>query len=149
METCFAALLLMFGLGVIAQAMIYGITGPNIAEPGFFPFLAGLLLSVSAGVVLFKLRRDRSEAQAIDFSGGLPVIGSIGVMAVYIALIGTFGMVVLAPFFIFAIAWFIERPTTRRQVLNMVLVALGFTGFAYFLFSYLLRVPLPRGIFNF
>lgn len=148
LDVCFASLLLMMGLWIIAQAIGYGITGPNVAEPGFFPLIAGILLAGSALGTIVKLVRSREGSEAPDFSGAAPILGSIGTMLVYLLLLDTFGMVVLSPFFIFAIGWFIERPKTLRQGLGMAIVSLGFTVFAYLLFSHLLRVPLPRGLFG-
>lgn len=148
LDVCFASLLLMVGLWIIAQAIGYGITGPNIAEPGFFPLIAGILLAGSALGTIIKLVRTAEGNEAPDFSGAMPVLGSICTMLVYLLLLDTLGMVLLSPFFIFAIGWFIERPKNIRQGLGMVAVALGFTAFAYVLFGHLLRVPLPRGIFG-
>lgn len=149
LDTIFATLLLIFGVWIMWQAVGYGVVGPDITDAGFFPLLAGGLLTVCAAGTLVRQRREEASDAVLTLGEFAPVAGCVVATAIYLLLVETLGMVFLTPFYVFAVSCLIEWPRSRSALLTVVAVALGFTLFAYLLFGYLLRVPLPRGPFGF
>lgn len=149
LEICFATLLLAFGAWIVWKAIGYGVLGPDITDAGFFPFFAGLMLVVSSGGALVRHLRERNDGEVIALGELLPVAGSILATALYLLAVESAGMVLLTPLYVFAVSCMIEVPRSSRQVLVVAAVSIGFSAFAWFLFEYLLRVPLPDGPFGF
>lgn len=149
LDTVFAALLLMFGVWIMWQAVGYGVLGPDITDAGFFPLLAGGLLTISAAGTLVRQRREEASDAILTLAEFAPVAGCVIATAIYLLLVETLGMVFLTPFYVCAVSCLIEWPRTRSALLLVIAVALGFTLFAYLLFGYLLRVPLPHGPLGF
>lgn len=149
LEAGFAAVLLLLGLWIVQQALAYGVFGPNITGAGFFPFLAGCLLAASAGRLLIgHVRRGRGLEGTLDGRQVLPVAGVVVAAVTFLLVVEIVGMVLLTPFYVATVSYFIERPRTRRGHVIVWATAIGFTVAAYVLFDYLLNVPLPRGPFE-
>jgi hypothetical protein len=148
LEIGFAALLFALGCFIIVQSYLYGILGPTVTDTGFFPLLSGLLLSVASGSILVGfVRGTRSSAETLAFSSLLPIVAIVASTVLFLCLVQTFGMVVLTPIYVGAVAFIVERPVGTRGWLRLLAVAFGFTLFAWLLFDYALRIPLPRSSF--
>lgn len=139
--------LCVLGLFILVQAYLYGISGPTVTGPGFFPLLSGLLVFVSAGGVLFRQLRGEGVAEdSLPFRDVAPVAAIVVATAVFLLLVEQVGMLMLTPVYVFAVASAITPPRKLRDVAVHAAVAIGFTVFAWALFDQLLNVPLPRGL---
>lgn len=148
LEIGFAALLFGFGLFIVIRAVQYGIFGPAVTGTGFFPALSGALLVVSSGGVLGGfIRGSRTTSEVLELAPLAPVAAIVALTVVFLLVVESVGMLALTPVYVGAVAFVIERPRKTTGWLVLLSVALGFTLFAWLLFDYALRVPLPRGIF--
>jgi len=145
LDAYFTTGLLVLGMWIIWQSVGYGVFGPDVTGAGFFPFLAGCLLTISAAGALLRQRREAANSDTIAASEFVAVGGTIVATAIFLLCVGTLGMVFLTPLYVLAVSFFIEKPGTWRRLAVVGAVAVGFSVFAYVLFDYFLRVPLPRG----
>jgi hypothetical protein len=145
LDAYFTTGLLVLGMWIIWQSIGYGVIGPDITGAGFFPIMAGCLLTISAAGALLRQRREARNADAITAPELFAVGGTIAATAVFLLCIETFGMVFLTPLYVAAVSLFIEKPPTWRRGAIVAAVAVGFSAFAYILFDYFLNVPLPHG----
>jgi putative tricarboxylic transport membrane protein len=146
LEVGFGLVLLIAGAWVVAQAISYGVLGDNITGAGFFPFISGGLLSVSAlGILSRELRGRDQSSETIPLAELLPIGGIILATALFLLLAETVGMILLTPLYVAAVAYLIEVPKTTRGHIIVWSVAVAFAVFAYLLFDYGLNVPIPHG----
>jgi hypothetical protein len=149
LEIGFGLFLLILGAWIVAQAISYGVVGDNITGAGFFPFISGGLLTVSAIGILARQVRERSGvSEVIPLAELLPIGGIIVATAVFLLLAETVGMVLLTPFYVAAVAYLIEVPKNPCGHTVVWSVAVAFAIFAYLLFDYGLNVPIPHGFLS-
>ena len=120
--------------------------GSGLSEdPAYYPrILAVLLAAMSIGLLIGALRKhNRIE---INFNRALLInLGKfMGLLIVYIVLVVPLGFIISTALFSFSIIWLLGG--TRKQAL---IYALPISLLIYVLFSYLLKVPLPKGILQF
>lgn len=146
LELGFGLFLLILGAWIIARAVSYGVLGENVTGAGFFPFISGCLLTVSAvGILARLLRKDDGEQDTVPFSELLRIGGIIAATAVFLLLVERIGMVLLTPFYVAAVSYLIEVPRSPRGHVLVWSVATAFAVFAYLLFDYGLNIPIPHG----
>jgi hypothetical protein len=144
-EVAFSLGLLALGVWIIAQALAYGIFGPNITGAGFFPLIAGLVLAAGSGGTLVRHLRGQSEGEGLKTPEVMRIGGVVALTAVFLVLAEPVGIVLLTPIYIASISYLIEQPKTLRGHLTVWIAAIGFAAAAYFLFDVGLQVPLPHG----
>jgi hypothetical protein len=138
------------GAFVVAGALILAVSGDlpfgTLASPG-----AGMLpklvigLMMAFGLILL-LRAGESPPFAAVAWGDLPHAARVvGLTAAGVALYTTLGFLLTISLMLFALTFAVER----RPFLHAAGFSLGVTGVAYFLFSTLLKSPLPRGLMGF
>lgn len=149
LETGFGLFLLVLGAWIVAQAVSYGVFGNNVTGAGFFPFISGCLLTVSAIGILVRQRHERSgEPELVPLSELRPIGGIVAATALFLLLAETLGMVLLTPFYVAAVSYLIEVPRDARGHAIVWSVAAAFAVFAYLLFDYGLNIPIPHGVFG-
>lgn len=149
LDVGFSVLMLLAGMWVMAQAAGYGVFGAYVTGPGFFPFAAGALMTGATAVTLYgQIRRRKSIEATLSLPEIIPVAAIIALTAIFLVLVERIGILVLTPFYLASVSYFIERPQSVRQHLTVWLTAVVFTTLAYLLFGYTLRVPLPYGLFQ-
>jgi putative tricarboxylic transport membrane protein len=117
--------------------------------PGFFPFIAGLVLGVLAAVVYLQARRAASstgETKAplwANPSGVKKVVLTTIVLLVYA--IGMYYVGFLVSTFIFFV--FLLRTIEPQRWSLVILESLLASGISYLIFEIWLQAQLPRGIF--
>lgn len=120
--------------------------GSGLSEdPAYYPrILAGILAAMSIGLLVGALRK-RNKIE-IKFNRSLLInLGKfLGLLIVYILLIVPLGFIIATALFTFSMIWLLGG--TRKQAL---VYALPISLLTYLLFSYLLKVPLPKGILQF
>jgi len=128
------------GIGFTVGAVQLQIGKPTEPQPGFFPFLGGVILVILSALFLFQARLGRTEeARAFGKLRG-PVIVVVGLI-LYVAGLESLGYVVATALLSALILRVLE---TKFRVLIPVslLLAVG----SYILFDRLLGVTLPGGL---
>jgi putative tricarboxylic transport membrane protein len=131
------------GAGAVVGAVQLQIGSPDEPQPGFFPFLAGLILVVLSGLLIIQALRGRSSGGEPFTHLKQPVLAMLGLVG-YVLLLEPLGYV-LATAALTAVLLFVLK--VRRGLsywLTLVLLPVG----SYFLFDRLLDVPLPEGILS-
>lgn len=147
LDVLVSLLLVALGIYVIWHAAVYGILGPTITGPGFFPLLSGLMILIgAAGVLAGHIRKSRVMEGRITGPETVPVVLITLFTVIFLLLAEPVGMILLTPLYVFGVASAILPPRSLRTILCHCVVAVGFTLFAYLLFDYALGIPLPDGL---
>jgi putative tricarboxylic transport membrane protein len=147
----------MLAAVIIIVAAIYlfadaGLRTAHIGDPlgpKAFPALVGGGLILSAVLLVFETlaKRRTLEDRMIEPRTKdekhlvLVMIGMVVWSGLYYYVFETLGYPLATPLFLFGLLSYFNQ----RKYMTNVLVALGFTGIVYLLFSILLGVPLPSG----
>jgi len=129
------------GIGVTIGAIGLHVGKATEPQPGFFPFLGGITLSVLSGILLLQTWRGRStETHAFGKLWG-PCILFL-VLIFYVATLETLGYLICTAILSAVILRVMETRSLKVLITTSILVAVG----SYILFHRLLDVPLPLGI---
>jgi hypothetical protein len=135
--------------GIIGwETFLSGRLVPDVSAPAAFPsIICSLLGGLGAALIVDALRRRRipaPQAEAVREAPGsrLRVLGVLGSLIVYAAVMPVLGFYIATPIAVAAMARF----SGMRSPLALVLLAVVFTAMLYAFFSLLLRVPLPPGL---
>jgi putative tricarboxylic transport membrane protein len=117
--------------------------------PGFFPFIAGLVLGVLAAMVYFQARRAASSAKE---NKGPLWTNPGGVKKIVLTTLALLAYVVGMEYLGFLISTFIFLAFLLRTIEPqrwglVILESLLASGISYFVFEIWLQAQLPRGIF--
>ena len=133
-----------------AGLFVYAVSGDlplgSMAMPGagMMPkLLVGLMMAF--GLILLVRAGDSPPFAEIAWADLPHAARVVAVTGVAIALYEPLGFVVTVAALLFCLTFVVER----RPILNAAVFSLGVTGLAYFLFSTLLKSPLPRGILGY
>lgn len=141
-----------FGLLVLAAVIFYDAGNmqvpPNYAAygPQIFPYLSVAVLVATGLFFLWQTATGRADAVHADtdqpeWSG---VVGiSVGLLA-QVFLIERLGFVLSAAFLFFCVAWGFRSRRPLRDAVIAVVLSLS----TYLVFTYLLNLQLPPGIFK-
>ena len=137
---------LMLGVAVCAQSLRLGMIGPFGPASGFFPFIAGLVLAVSAAVMLVSRDSRVSDGRAF-----WPTPESGPRVIRIIALLGL--LVLIIPYAGFLLTGMLVTPVMLRIAGGAgwpltLAIGLGAPAAIYFLFVGALDSPLPRGVLS-
>ena len=139
--------LIFVGSAVVWVATGYGVWDGIEPGAGFFPVLAGCLLVLFAVITMIAERRDEAVVDASAADDDAP---SWSHLAGYFAALFGFALLLqpigAIPAIVVLFAWIllvVERLSLRLVFLVTAGSALG----VWFLFDYLLNIPLPRGQF--
>jgi putative tricarboxylic transport membrane protein len=136
------AVLVCFGLGLLAlTAGLPAATAADPVGPRGFPGLLGLVV-LGCGVALALWPRAEPDASAER--GALaprPLLGAIGLTAVYLAILEPAGYLLATPLYLAGLLLVQGRVTLRA----FLLTTLGLPAALYALFAVAMRVPLPLG----
>jgi putative tricarboxylic transport membrane protein len=110
--------------------------------PGFFPFWAGLLLATLSVITLVRSLKlsDRLAFTAIPWPALLLVLGAL---LAYLLFLETLGFVIVTSLFLLLLFRFGKTGWIQSGAGAIVATLL-----AYALFTFWLRVQLPRGLFG-
>jgi putative tricarboxylic transport membrane protein len=143
-EVIVAALFLLAGAVVVYDSLRLGTKwaddGP---EAGYFPFLVGLLVCVSAVVNLAGalLARRSGDAAFVEVGQLRMVLAVLLPTAVYVALIGWLGIYVASVLFI----GFFMRWLGKYDWWKLAAVGVGNSVFFFLVFEVWFKIPLPKG----
>lgn len=141
--------LILIGIGVVVGSIRLHVGTPLMPEPGFFPFLSGLLLIGLSFILLVQgwQGRDKAPRQPREAAFGelrRPVILVVS-MCVYTAVLEWLGYVL--PTIALAIVILRVLGVTSGKVL--ILTSVGLSVGTYYLFGRFLGIDLPAGVLPF
>lgn len=157
-ETAFQLGLVLFSAFFLWQVTDINEPPTNlVVGPRTFPFIVGLIMLTVSILLLWRtIRRAKTgemdaeeagtavlleddETQISDRTGAWVVIASL--IAMFVLLV-PLGFVVTMTLFLFGLSTFYSP----RHWLTNAIVAIVFSVFFFFLFAWVLGIPLPRGI---
>ena len=143
-----SAVLMVIGIGVIIWSIRLRIGTPLMPEPGFFPFIGGLVLAGLSLILLVQgwLMRNKAPQQPREAFGEWrrPLILIVS-MSVYTAVLEALGYVLPT----IALAAVILRVLGVTSWKALILASVGLSVGTYYLFGRLLGIELPAGILSF
>jgi putative tricarboxylic transport membrane protein len=138
------AVLVCSGLGVLALTIgLAAATAVDPVGPRGFPALLGLvLLACGAALVLGRHGAPAdADAEARGTLAAGPLLGAIGLTALYLTVLEPAGYLLATPLYLAALL-LVQGGVTARA---FVLTVLGLPAALYLLFAVAMRVPLPTG----
>lgn len=139
-----AAVLVCFGIGILALTVgLPSATAADPVGPRGFPTLLALVV-VACGVALWLGAGAPSTAADADARGALalrPLVGTVGLTALYLAVLEPAGYLLATPPYLAALLLIQGRVTARAFVFTVF----GLPAVLYALFAVAMRVPLPAG----
>ena len=138
-----AVVVLVFGAIVVYDSQRLGSRwGDDGPQPGYFPFYVGLLICISAVVILVRALRNRDATTAFVTRDQLKLILVVLIpTAVYVALVGWLGLYVASTLYIAFFMWWLGK----YSWLKIVPVSVGVNVAFFLVFEIWFRVPLPKG----
>ena len=136
-------LLVLIGAGVIIGALKLHVGSATEPQPGFFPFVGGVLLILLSSVLLMKGFRGTSIGTKAFGELRRPIILIVG-MVVYVIIFDWVGYVI-ATIILSAI---VLRILETKSWWVLTVVSLVLSVGSYILFDRLLGVTLPPGILS-
>jgi len=131
---------LAIGIGFMVGAIKLQIGGPTDPQPGFFPFLDGIILIVLSVIFLVQVWRGRiGESQAFGRLWA-PVIVVVA-MILYVAALEKLGYII-ATLFLSAVV----MKVLETKLWPLVIVSLALPVASFVIFDRLLGITLPLGI---
>lgn len=118
----------------------------NKPGPGFFTFVCGAGIFVLSAIWLFSILKKQDAKGPLWGKGQwLGPLLAIGLAFLYAVLMQFLGYIFSTMLFI--ILW--QLLIAKGSRTTIIIFAVVGTAVMYFLFSFLLSVPLPRGVFGF
>ena len=125
---------------VISGSFTAPVNPVDIGPSAFPRLMAGITVVLAVVQILLSVRKSKAnDADKASFGYWQGCIAGFALMCVYAFLMPMLGYYVVTPPFIFAVMVLMGN----RKWLQMILVTLGFTLFAFLVFTKLLGVMLP------
>jgi len=120
--------------------------GQGLSEnPAYYPRILALLLALmSCGILIGALRKRQVVTMKVNRELLVNIGKFLGILILYIVILKSVGFILSTTVFSFSMIWFLG--STRKQA---AIYALPISLVVYFVFSYLLKVPLPKGFLSF
>ncbi|MEA4865475.1 MAG: tripartite tricarboxylate transporter TctB family protein [Sphaerochaeta sp.] len=120
--------------------------GDGLSEnPAYYPRILALLLALmSCGILIGAIRKRQALKVNVNRELLLNISKFLGVLILYILFLKPVGFIIGTALFSFAMTWLLG--STRKQA---AIYALPISLIVYAVFSYLLKVPLPKGFLTF
>lgn len=148
-DRVFAVGILLFGVYIVRNALVYGYMRGTTPGPGFFPFWVGLALIALSAVNLMRSLRGLERLDAdFDVVGLYKTLGIIAIIAAFIVLAPVLGMLAGSSLLVLGTAFVIRPRWNARFAFRIVTIAIVFPIVCHFLFGVYLRVPLVDGVFG-
>jgi putative tricarboxylic transport membrane protein len=132
---------ILLGAAVIIGSVRLRLGTPTEPQPGFFPFMAGMILIVLCGLLLIRAFFGRSLGGETLGEIRRPVILILGLF-VYSVVIDLLGYVIATMILSGVVLRVLDTKGWWKIAAISVVLSFG----TYFLFDRLLDVPLPAGI---
>ena len=135
--------LFLLGIGAIIGAVQLKIGTPTEPQPGFFPFVAGMILLVFSTIIFAQAWLGASKEQVAFGEIGRPAL-LLGVMVLLVLVMDRLGYVIGT----FIASALILRILGVKSWWALILASLSLSIGTYVLFDRLLGVDLPVGILS-
>ncbi len=135
---------LVLGLGVCVEGAHLGFGSVHAPEPGFFPWIGGLLLTGLALTLLVRSWRATDAGARDGASWARPALLMVA-LALYVPLLEPLGYPLVTAGLCVVALRILESRRWGATIAASVVLALG----SYLLFDRLLGVELPAGILTF
>lgn len=141
---------LFLGLAVFAKGLHLGLRVHIDMGPGFFPLVAGGLLSVLSGILFFQsLVKKETSAQRIPFwnnpYGWKLVLLAILAIGIYPFILNPIGFLVST----FLLLFFLFRVVAHYKWWTAGIGGIIAAAMVYLIFEIWLKAQLPKGLFGF
>lgn len=137
---------LLLALYIMWQSVLIDIGGIHQPGPGFFLFVAAILLAVCSAIVLFQamaLKASAQEGQKAEKKGDWGLVGYVlGALIAYSIVFEWLGFVLATFMLVLFLLLALEPQKWWKMLVTAGLTSLG----AYILFNYFLKSGLPEGI---
>ena len=146
LETAINVIWLLGGVAVCAYSLQLGLMGPFGPDSGYFPLLAGIVITLSgAGLLLVKTARAPATVFWPDADSRTRVLRLLGVMT---------GMLAAMPYLGFTLSGLLAIPLMMKAVggctwLYAFVVAIVCCALIHLTFITMMQTPLPRGLLGF
>lgn len=147
-ETLISNAFMLVGIFIYLQANNIEPLMKNELGSGYFPKVVALaIIILSLLNLLLSLRKEHEEKvkEKGDLLGGLSTIVLIGI---YSILYQKVGFLIGTSVYLF-IQILILSPKEKRNILVFATISILFPIFVYYVFTRLINMPLPKGLFGF
>jgi len=135
--------LFLLGIGAIIGAVQLQVGSPTEPQPGFFPFVGGLIVAAFSIILFFQGCLKKSTEQVAFGEIGRPAL-LLGVMVLLVLVLENLGYVIGT----FIASVLILRILSVKSWRGLIVTSLGLSVGTYILFDRLLGVDLPVGILS-
>lgn len=140
---------LLFGAFVYYQSLGIKTLMSNDVGSAFFPKFIAISIIVIAVIKIILTLKDRSvikrQESKTDLSGGWLTILLLGV---YVIVFAEVGFLISTAVYLF-LQILLLTPKDKRRYPLLAIISVATPIFIYTLFVYIIRMPLPKGIFGF
>lgn len=148
-EILISVVFMLVGIFIYLQAMNIKPLMKNELGSGYFPkVVAGTMIVLSILNIFLNLRKTHIEDEnktKSDLFGGLSTIALIGI---YSLLYQKVGFLIGTSLYLF-LQILILAPKEKRNIMLFAIISVVFSVFVYYLFTRIINMPLPKGIFGF
>lgn len=148
-EILISVVFMLVGIFIYLQAMNIEPLMKNELGSGYFPkVVAGTMIVLSILNLFLNLKKTHIEDEnntKSDLFGGLSTIALIGI---YSLLYQKVGFLIGTSLYLF-LQILILAPKEKRNIMLFAIISVVFSVFVYYLFTRIINMPLPKGIFGF
>ncbi len=135
--------MIAISLLIIVTAMSYPKSNAGVPGPGFFPTILSILV-ICLSFALLVTQRSAEDVPVVLFSKEqLPIYLSMGLIALYLVMLNVVGFMISTPLFLIAVMKLFKV----KKLWVILAVALCTTVATYIIFTNILSVILPSGMF--
>jgi len=147
-DLVFGLIFIALGLFIFTQTVSYPSLEKGHPGPGLFPNLLALLFIIFGGVLIFKARKQSvpKEAEEAIVPGPKRISNAffvLGVTIIFVMAVNPVGFLITSAFLLFLLMKKLGVSLFRSAGASLII-----TLFINLMFSKILRVPLPSGIFG-
>lgn len=148
-EILISVVFMLVGIFIYLQAMNIEPLMKNELGSGYFPkVVAGTMIVLSILNLFLNLKKTHIEDEnntKSDLFGGLSTIALIGI---YSLLYQKVGFLIGTSLYLF-LQILILAPKEKRNIMLFAIISVVFSVLVYYLFTRIINMPLPKGIFGF
>jgi uncharacterized membrane protein YhhN len=139
-----AGLILIFvGIGAVTGAIGLGIGTPTEPQPGFFPFLSGVILFILSSILFVLGWLGRTKGK-VSFEETRRPAMLIAVLIAFVGLLEPVGYIIASPILVILALLIMGIRSWRVLLTTSVALSMG----TFILFDRLLGITLPVGILS-
>lgn len=143
-DICVSIVLYLLSIFVFIQSGTMQESIDNALNPSAWPRIICTLLCIAATVQLINALRGRITTK-VTIENKTQVFSVMGLVLLYAIFLKSVGFIICTVFILLIILWIFRI----RKAIQLIFIPILTTGLIYFLFHYLLRVPLPGGWLKF